>query len=457
MIRSRRSTIRSRQRHALVMCATVLLQSFAVPVFAQQAMAQGASADLSEALRGTGVPQSIKASALTAQWRSFAPNAGQADLFSALSHQRMPAQPPYYTQGETLRAGNETYLIAYRKTPDAPLTRREMMMDDDGDGIPNTQEEGTKRLRPADVLTLSLLNLRTIGDLNDVRAFNPAKDVLSAAEVKKEASLQDTEGSTRNLKQIGLGVMQYIQDYDEKFPPMRSAQSKAEIAAPQGRLITVQQAIQPYVKSTEIFVHPTTKQLYVPNIALSGVNLSAIEEPARTVSFWEKKPAADGRRAVLYADGHVKRELETEWPKIMARSNRLVPPKKWKPVTKQKQRLPNRFGKAIKTRMIQGMKVEDIRIGKGKEVKKGTSVSVDYRGFLQDGKMFDESYKRGPFETTIPGQVIEGWNLGLVGMKVGGKRRLTIPSKLAYGDEGVRGTIPPKATLVFEVELRKVS
>ncbi|HEX8552338.1 MAG TPA: FKBP-type peptidyl-prolyl cis-trans isomerase [Abditibacteriaceae bacterium] len=119
---------------------------------------------------------------------------------------------------------------------------------------------------------------------------------------------------------------------------------------------------------------------------------------------------------------------------------------------------PAASGKAVKTQTIQGMKVEDLRIGTGKEAKNGTSVSVDYRGFLQDGTVFDESYKRGePFETSLPGQVIDGWNLGIPGMKEGGKRRLTVPGNLAYGPNSPTPTIPPNATLIFEVELKKVS
>jgi FKBP-type peptidyl-prolyl cis-trans isomerase len=111
-----------------------------------------------------------------------------------------------------------------------------------------------------------------------------------------------------------------------------------------------------------------------------------------------------------------------------------------------------------KVRDIQGMKVEDLRVGTGKEAKNGTTVSVDYRGTLQDGTVFDESYKRGQtFDFQLPGQVIQGWNLGVVGMKEGGKRRLTIPSNLAYGPQGSPPTIPPHATLIFEIELRKVS
>ncbi len=101
------------------------------------------------------------------------------------------------------------------------------------------------------------------------------------------------------------------------------------------------------------------------------------------------------------------------------------------------------------------LKIEDIKEGTGSAVKSGDTISINYRGTLPDGTEFDSSYKRGtPFETQIGvGQVIKGWDEGVVGMKVGGKRKLTIPPDKAYGPNGIPGSIPPNATLLFEVEL----
>jgi FKBP-type peptidyl-prolyl cis-trans isomerase len=107
---------------------------------------------------------------------------------------------------------------------------------------------------------------------------------------------------------------------------------------------------------------------------------------------------------------------------------------------------------------VKEMKKEDARAGTGKEAKTGHKVLVHYRGMLTDGTVFDESYKRGaPFDFVLgQGDVIKGWDLGVAGMKEGGKRRLIIPSDLAYGDEGRPPTIPAKAPLVFDIELLKV-
>lgn len=100
------------------------------------------------------------------------------------------------------------------------------------------------------------------------------------------------------------------------------------------------------------------------------------------------------------------------------------------------------------------LKIEDIKIGTGREVKSGDTVTINYIGTLEDGTKFDSSYDRNqPIETKIGvGQVIQGWDEGVPGMKVGGKRKLTIPYQLAYGEKGY-GPIPSKATLIFEVEL----
>jgi len=104
-----------------------------------------------------------------------------------------------------------------------------------------------------------------------------------------------------------------------------------------------------------------------------------------------------------------------------------------------------------------GLEIEELKVGSGDEAKTGTTVKVHYTGWLTDGKKFDSSVDRNePFEFSLPGQVIQGWNDGVPGMKVGGKRKLKIPAKLGYGEQGMGTDIPPGATLIFEVELLEV-
>jgi len=106
------------------------------------------------------------------------------------------------------------------------------------------------------------------------------------------------------------------------------------------------------------------------------------------------------------------------------------------------------------TKTPSGLQYWDIKVGTGAEAQKGQKVTVHYTGWLTSGKKFDSSVGGKPFPFRIgAGDVIKGWDEGVAGMKVGGKRRLRIPPDLAYGAKGFPGVIPPNATLVFDVQL----
>lgn len=102
--------------------------------------------------------------------------------------------------------------------------------------------------------------------------------------------------------------------------------------------------------------------------------------------------------------------------------------------------------------------IEDLKVGNGPIVKAGDTVVMHYVGTFEDGNKFDSSRDRGtPFETVIgAGYVIKGWDMGVPGMKAGGKRKLTIPYQFGYGKYGMEPDIPGFATLIFEVELLKI-
>ncbi len=107
-----------------------------------------------------------------------------------------------------------------------------------------------------------------------------------------------------------------------------------------------------------------------------------------------------------------------------------------------------------------GLKIQDLVVGNGPMAEDGMKVTVNYTGWLTDGTKFDSSHDPGrqPLQFVIgAGQAIRGWDEGVKGMRVGGRRKLTIPPDLAYGERGFPGAIPPNATLVFEVEFLGVA
>lgn len=127
---------------------------------------------------------------------------------------------------------------------------------------------------------------------------------------------------------------------------------------------------------------------------------------------------------------------------------------------KDAQPKPNQQdAKPSKQTLAGGLVVEDLKVGSGPEAKKGDLVAVYYKGTLQkNGKMFDQSNKGPGFKFKLgAGRVIKGWDMGIAGMKIGGKRKLIIPSQLAYGAGGAPPQIPPNSTLVFDVELKALN
>jgi FKBP-type peptidyl-prolyl cis-trans isomerase len=110
------------------------------------------------------------------------------------------------------------------------------------------------------------------------------------------------------------------------------------------------------------------------------------------------------------------------------------------------------------TRTVSGLEYWDIKVGTGKTAERGKTAIVNYTGWLTNGKKFDSSIGREPFPVEDLGNapVIKGWNEGIIGMKVGGKRQLRIPPDLAYGANGYPPVIPQNATLIFDVELLDV-
>ena len=329
--------------------------SFATPIWAQNA-AFDAAADnaatspLQAALSSEKTPLTLKASELDMSWRRFKPGAIMGtDLKSVLSDlpdNQSTVSYSFVTHGETLNVGSETFLISYRGGFDflgldgqTQFELREM-------GETSETSDGYARVLPSQRFQLCLLNVRNVGDLGDIRAFDAKTDLLDVAAVTGKAPPTEqtiiersqlsgdavNQRVTSDLKQIGLAMAQYLQDYDEKLPSMISAQSMAPIKESVNRnwqdprSTKVQEVLQPYIKSAEVFAHPTTRELYRPNINVSRRQLGRLEPQSRVITFYEASPAPDGTRAVLYLDGHVKRERETDWAAIRAASDAIAPP-----------------------------------------------------------------------------------------------------------------------------------
>jgi len=162
-------------------------------------------------------------------------------------------------------------------------------------------------------LTLSLWSVSRIEKLHELATFDPSKDIAQAP----PQILLDRNTSQSNLKQIGLAMMMYVQDYDEVFPPMVAARSADELmylpSSKTTSVPTVQNLLDPYTKNTELFLHPATHRPYLPNYRISRLPFAKIEEPATTLLFFEDAPDTEEMRNVAYADGHVETISEAEF------------------------------------------------------------------------------------------------------------------------------------------------
>lgn len=259
------------------------------------------TADFVSALSGDKHPLTMKLKDLDSSWRRMSvTKAAGIDVFPMLALGRgiSTINDAYYTHGETVAVGSETFLVSYHYT----LKLSEI----------NDLLQGSKALplpqTPETLLTLSLINIRQISSLDDVRPNTPETqaEALSQAQVHTQKTVE--EKSMENLKQIGIAIMQYTQDADEVLPPMRTVAEADE-------------SIYPFLKDRTLFEHPGTHQLYQTNTSLSQRNLGTFDNPATMVTYFEASPGDDGKRAVLFLDGHVKRIPEAQWPALKAASH----------------------------------------------------------------------------------------------------------------------------------------
>lgn len=271
--------------------------------------AEAATAVLQSLLAGTDAPLTLQLKQLNNEWRRVA-IAGQGDMNPLTMMFAPRGDEAYFTRGKVVGVGAENFLIAYR-LPVKKLDFMALMRMG-----PGAQGPAPDRITPETQLSLVLLNMRVVNLIGAISRFDLKEELARNEQQIAEARVmaQTMPGqpgnvqaiqavSSSNLKQLGLATHQYAQDHNETFPPLQNAEE-------------MKKALLPYVKNEALFVHPGTGEPYQPNPALAQKRMAAMAEPASTVLFYEMSAGDDGYRAVAYADGHVKRVSETEWPQI---------------------------------------------------------------------------------------------------------------------------------------------
>lgn len=276
----------------------VLLLVMAIPLLGQSSR----GAEIKDLISGQMFPLAMQLSDLNDQWRRLSVG-GQTEPANPLTmfiSMFQPAAAAYYTKGETVTVAGETFIVAYRAQPKGP-SMAELM---ESGPTPPTPEKLTAQTQ----LALSLLNLRAVASLNDIRVFNLEQELAESERLAKEAAeakeqKEWTASSESNVKQIALAALMYAQDYDETLPPMANADE-------------VKEALLPYVKNGQIFLQPDADEAYVPNAFLSGKKISDIDNPEEMILFYEASPGEDGSRGAAFLDGHTAHLDASEWQRL---------------------------------------------------------------------------------------------------------------------------------------------
>ena len=291
------------QRSICLLLASFSLLAVPHPAFCQSPVSS--SKEFASALSGTPLPLSLKLKDLDGNWRTFSSTDASNQIQNYMAMMSGSSHDTYYTKGDTETLGGELYLIAYHQK--LSLDMAAMMRGGPNPGV------ARPAMTPDTELSLCLLNLRTAGSLNDIQTFSLQEALLPPPAPPAPIIASAAEVSVSNLRQLGLGLIQYTQDHDEVLPPMQNASA-------------AKAALFPYIKSDSIFEQPPSHTFYRPNASVSRRKLASFDSPATMVVYFETTPQADGRRAVLFLDGHVKRLEDSEWQQAKAASHVSVTP-----------------------------------------------------------------------------------------------------------------------------------
>ncbi len=283
------------------------------------------ASDFQELISGKQAPLTKQLQDLNDSWRQIAIS-GQyemadlmkswTNLFGANLYNNI-----YYTQGKTVKVNSETYVVAYRLASSGEALNINSLFENvmgsvaglaggDCDAIASAQ-----KISPETPISLSLLNVKTIGSLNNVRPFDLEADIAilekaeqQSKEACEQANLATINSQTEsNLQNLGNALQSYAEQNENKFPDMTSFE-------------TVKLALQEFVYDDSVFYQPETLEPYLVNSFLSSKNLSDLENWMEIVAFYEAQPAADGTVGVVYADGFYQRVLPEDWSAVKAAS-----------------------------------------------------------------------------------------------------------------------------------------
>jgi hypothetical protein len=228
----------------------------------------------------------------------------------------------YYTQGKIVKVNDETYIIAYRlATSGEPLNINSLLENVMGSTAGLTGGDcasivSPEKITPETTIALSLLNLKTIGSLNNVRPFDLETDLAMLEKAQEESKAACEQANLEavnlqiesNLQNLGSALRSYAEQNENKLPDMSS-------------LETVKLALQDFVYDESVFYHPETLEPYLVNASLSAQNLEDLDNGTQIVAFYEASPAADGTVGVVYTDGLYQRVQPEDWAAVKQASH----------------------------------------------------------------------------------------------------------------------------------------
>ena len=293
------------KKTAIVLALTTLISAYSQRSY---------GADFEGLLSGSQVPLTVQLKDLDSSWRQFVIS-GQFEIgdilkiYTELFQSGNSTSSIYYTQGQTVTIDSETYVIAYRLSPQGKgLNFRSLIEKTLGNGC--DESSIANQLTSETNLTLSLLNLRTIGSLNDIRTFNLKEELAASQQAYQEAK------AACEKKQLELINSQVKSDLIGLSSALISYTSEFDVFPQMDNPEIVKADLEGWVQDSSVFLHPETAEPYQPNPTLSGKNIVDIPNPEEIVVFYEASPAQDGTRGVLFVNGVVDRIAAADWSKV---------------------------------------------------------------------------------------------------------------------------------------------